>query len=152
MPSQTVDPDKLLAATTQYDGQRSHSNAWRLLLPVPRTEERYHALKNSHKNMEHVFRHQRQRYRTIGNDETGKLKRFGMGAHVLRCEVARLLEWFRLSIRFGWIGKERSPGKFVLIVRRGAKALASMNAARIRRGLQLPYGRQALPARLGTHG
>lgn len=140
--SQTVDPEKLLPATTQYD-KRSLSNAWRLLLPVPRTEERYHALKNSRKNMEHVFRHQRQRHRTIGADETGKLKRFGMGAHVLRCEVARLLEWFRLSIRFGWIGNEARPGKFVLIVRRGAKALASTNASRIRRGLQLPYGRQA---------
>lgn len=104
--SQTVDPDKLLPATTQYGGQRSLSNAWRLLLPVPRTEERYHALKNIHSNMEHVFHHQRQRYRTDGNDQSGKLKRFGMAAHALRVEVARMLEWFRLSLRFGWIGGE----------------------------------------------
>jgi hypothetical protein len=74
--------------------------------------------------MEHVFRHQRQRYRTDGPDETGKLKRFGIGAHVLSCEIARMLEWFRLSIRFGWIGKDARPRRFVLIVRRGAKALS----------------------------
>ena len=141
--SQTVDPDKLLPAVKRSKTERSLSNAWRLLLPVPRTEERYHALKNAHKNMEHVFHHQRKRYRTDGNDETGKLKRFGMAAHALRVEVARMLEWFRLSLRFGWIGGETRHKKIVLIVRRNKEALAAVLASRIRRGLQLPYGRQA---------
>jgi hypothetical protein len=93
--------------------------------------------------MEHVFRHQRQRYRTIGNDETGKLKTFGMGAHELRCEVARLIEWFRLSVRFGWVGSERRYRKIFQVVRRGHHALRKMLAARDRRGLSLPYGPQA---------
>lgn len=141
--SQTVDPEKLVAADTRYSGTRSISNGYRLLIPVPRTEERYYALKAAHKNMERTFHHQRQRYRTIGNDETGKLKRFGIGAHQLRSELARLMEWFRLSIRFGWIGSERRYRKIILVTRRGHRALASVMASRIRRGLQIPYGRQA---------
>jgi hypothetical protein len=118
-------------------------NGWRLLIPLSRLTESYHALKAAHRNMEHVFRHQRQRYRTIGNDETGKLKRFGTDVHELRCEVARLVEWFRLSVRFGWLGSERRIKHVHQIVRRGHRKLASVLSARARRGLGLPYGMQA---------
>ncbi len=62
------------------------------------------------------------------------------------CQIhvtSRLLEWFRLSLRFGWIGSETRYKKIFLIVRRNTEALASTLASRIRRGLQLPYGRQA---------
>jgi hypothetical protein len=122
-------------------------HGWRLLIPLSRLTERYHALRAAHSNMEHTFRHQRQRYRTIGNDETGKLKRFGTGAHELRSEVARLLEWFRLSIRFGWLGSERRIKQIHETIRRGYSTLRSVEGARIRRGLHLPYGKQAF--RLG---
>ena len=126
-------------------GTRPISNGYRLFLPVPRTEERYYALKAAHTNMEHVFRRQRQRYRTIGNDETGKLKRFGIGAHQLRSEVARLMEWFRISIRFGWIGSERRYRQDpTLVTRRGHRALNNVLAARKRRGLQFPAGGKLL--------
>jgi hypothetical protein len=118
-------------------------NGYRLLIPLSRLTERYHALKSMHRNAEHTFRHQRQRYRTEGNDETGKLKRFGTDVHVLRCEVARMVEWFRLSVRFGWLGSERRIKHVNEIIRRGHRKLASVRSSRARRGLALPYGVQA---------
>ena len=59
--SQTADPEKLVPADTRYSGTRSISNGYRLLLPVPRTKERYYALKAAQQNMERTFHHQRQR-------------------------------------------------------------------------------------------
>lgn len=138
-----------LGLTDECKGKRQTKHpedlphGWRLLIPVSRLTERYYALRNAHSNMEHVFHHQRQRYRTIGNDQTGKLKRFGSGAHELRSEVARLLEWFRLSVRFGWLGSERRIKHIRETIRRGWRALRQVEGARIRRGLHLPYGKQA---------
>ena len=43
----------------------------------------------------------------------------------------------------GWSGSERRYRKLTLVTRRGHRKLASVMASRIRRGLQLPYGRQA---------
>lgn len=97
--------------------------------------------------MEHTFRHQRQRYRTIGNDETGKLKRFGTDVHALRCEVARLVEWFRLSVRFGWLDSERRIKRVREVLRRGHRAVTNLRFARTRRGLAVPYGTQAFRLR-----
>ena len=59
------------------------------------------------------------------------------------CEVARLVEWFRLSVRFGWLGSERRIKRIREIVRRGHRKLQSVRFARNRRGLALPYGPQA---------
>lgn len=57
--------------------------------------------------------------------------------------MARFLEWFRLSVRFGWVGSDRRYKRIMRIVRRGDKALRNLTSARVRRGLSLPYGKQA---------
>jgi hypothetical protein len=124
---QTVDP-----AEVPY--------GWRLLLPIPRESERYHATRQRHKNFESIFHHVRQRYRVIGSDETGKLKRFGLAAHRLRIAAARFLEWFRICLRHGWLGKHAKLNKSAVLTVRGDRRLRSQLLSRRQRGINLPYG------------
>jgi hypothetical protein len=110
------------------------------LLPVPRETERYHATRQRHKNFEANFHHVRQRYRAIGNDETGKLKRFGLQAHRLRLAAARFIEWFRICLRHGWLGDHGKRNTRKVLNARGDQRLRGQLLARRHRGLNLPYG------------
>jgi hypothetical protein len=121
------------------------STEWRMLLPIALTAPLYYALKRSGKNKENIFYQWRQRYCVAGNDKTSR-PRVRRRAHLeLRAAFGMLLEWFRLSIRHGWLTVpdhtrrnrtqpvQRTPGVWLDRVRR----------ARRRRGTALPYGRYA---------
>jgi hypothetical protein len=49
------------------------------------------------------FNHDRRRYATAGKEGLGRLCRSGLEVHRLRCAAALLLNWFRFSLRQGWI-------------------------------------------------
>jgi hypothetical protein len=131
-------PDCLLKVQTKDPAKINYG--FRLLLPLSRMSARYHAAATTHDTFERVFRHSRQRYRAIGNDETGKLKRFGLQVHRLRCAVSRFLEWLRICLRHGWIGNHGRINTRDARARRGDKRLRSMLLSRRERGLNLPYG------------
>jgi hypothetical protein len=90
---------------------RQHSIACaesgRMLVPLPRVTERYYALKKASKNAEHVYRHWRDRYAVFGNNVDTRPKRPGIAWQNLRASVVLLIEWFRLSARYGWLGSPR---------------------------------------------
>lgn len=81
--------------------------SWRLLLPVSRFGERYHALKKAADNKERNWHHWRARYTVAGASIDSRPKRPGLAWQELRASVALFLEWFRLSLRHGWLGSHR---------------------------------------------
>src|SRR5262245_46749504 len=86
---------------------------WRILIPLSRASELYHALRHSHQSYEHVHRHWRDRYSCAGKNLESRLKRRGLGAQQLRSDAALVIEWFRLCLRHGWLGsaRRREPGE-----------------------------------------
>jgi hypothetical protein len=116
---------------------------WRLALPLSPLTERYQAIQATHFSFEHTFRHHRKRYRSLGNDESGKIKRFGLAAHRLRCAIARFVEWFRISLRHGWIGNHPKQNNEPVLYRRGERQLYKVLKERRRQGINLPYGPKA---------
>lgn len=125
---------------TQIKDPAKIKYGWRLLVPISRMTERYHAARNTHNTFERIFHHTRQRYSAIGNNETGKLKRFGLQVHRLRCAVARFLEWYRICLRHGWIGNHGRINTREVRQRRGDRRLRSTLLTRRERGLNIPYG------------
>jgi hypothetical protein len=91
--------------------------------------------------MERTWRDRRKRYRVAGADETGKLKRFGIGAPRLRAAMARVLAWFRLCLRHGWIeGYEGEINYSEPHERNGNDMLLTLWRTRRLNGLDIPYG------------
>jgi hypothetical protein len=131
-------PDCLVGTTTVDPAEVKYG--WRLLLPIPRESERYHATRQRHRNFEASSHHVRQRYRAIGKDETGKLKRFGLQAHRLRLAAARFIEWFRICLRHGWLGDHGKQNSRHPLTARGDRRLRATLLSRRQRGLNLPYG------------
>lgn len=121
----------------------ANNRIWRLALPLSPLTERYQAILSTQFSYEHTFRHQRKRYRTVGNDESGKIKRFGLGAHRLRCAIARFVEWFRICLRHGWLGNHPKQNHEPVLYRRGERNLYKVLLERRRQGINLPYGPKA---------
>jgi hypothetical protein len=118
--------------------------SWRLLLPTSRLTERYHALKKAGQNKERNWYHWRLRYMVAGKNVDTRPKRPGLAWQELRASAALFLEWFRLSLRHGWLGSHRrrnysEPVPFT----DSDRALQSVLGKRRRMGLDLPYGKAA---------
>lgn len=64
----------------------------------------------------------------------------------LRAEAARLIEWFHVLLREGWLGSRRRSAETDPTSISGEKRLSSILAARDRHGVNLPYGRYAVAA------
>ncbi len=128
------------------------SEEWRLLVPMSRRSPTYHALSQAGKNPERVFRHWRDRYSVNGNSVDGRPKRPGIAWQNLRASAALLLEWFRLSLRHGWIGSHRRRNQSLPFPLRGNRRPGSTLSARLRHGLDLPYGQAAIQAGLAAAG
>lgn len=134
---------------TQTISPESVPHGWRLLIRTSRMTERYHALRQLHQNAaEGEFANARKRYALFGNDMSGKLKRFGIEAQELRLAMSRFLDWFRICLRHGWIGKHPRINSRLPIKRRGEKRLRAMLLARRERNLNLPYGEAAFAMNL----
>lgn len=125
---------------------------WRMLIPLSRLTELYHALRRSHQNFERVHRHWRDRYSVAGKTVESRLKRRGIGVQQLRSDAALVIEWFRLCLRHGWLGsaRRREPGD--VKPTSGAERLARTLAARKKRRLNRPYGAPAIRLGLARAG
>ena len=123
---------------------------WTLLIPMSRQLESYHALANSTKNLERVFRHWRARYTVAGTDVDTRPKRPGLAWQNLRASAALLVEWFRLCLRHGWLGSHRRRNDAEPRFLNAGERLARMNTSREISGLNLPYGPAARRARLAA--
>jgi hypothetical protein len=134
---------------------------WRMLTGLPLTTQLWHAVAERHGTFEAVFGNDRDRHGFAGKDQSGRLSRRGVPAQRLRGEISRMLDWFRICLRHGWIDgwENRNPNVPVDLMadrvdRRGRRrsglggnALASVLRDRRDRGLNLPYG--SVAERLG---
>jgi hypothetical protein len=143
-------PNTVECMTRQWSlDPAAYKLGWRTLVPLSRLAPRYHAASATSLHFEKNFRDRRKRYYVDGADETGKIKRFGLGAHRLRSAAARFLEWFRLCLRNGWIpGYEGKLNTAEVKIRNGAERLERTLLARRWQGLELPYGPQAYALKL----
>lgn len=118
---------------------------WRLLQPLNLTQPLYHALREMHFTFERIFDHWRKRYGVYGKNPSSCLRRKGVPAQRLRAEAALFLDWFRISLRHGFLGSWRTinDNEPTNLMAQGAKRLANVLAARRRRMLDLPYGAAA---------
>lgn len=122
----------------------AYKHGWRALVPLSRMTPRYHACSQTSLHFEKNFRDRRKRYAVDGADETGKIKRFGLGAHRLRSAAARFLEWFRVCLRNGWLpGYKGQLNDGQVMIRNGGERLERVHLARRWQGLDLPYGKKA---------
>ena len=139
------------------------SENWRLLIPLSRKTELYYALRKRHLFFEGTFRHWRQLYGGQGKETMSRLARRGVQAQELRAQAALMMQWFRISLRHGWLarpdggrwatinenmpiqlsGDQRMPDGTTL---RGVgqDALNRVIAARRRRKIDVPYGAVAI--------
>jgi hypothetical protein len=127
--------------------QRTYSIAcsenWRMLVPMSRLSEPYHALRKISKNRERVFRHWRDRYSVFGNNFDLRPKRCGIAWQNLRASFALLIEWFRLCARYGWLGSARRSDEYQVEEIHGASILNKLLRSRLWHALNLPYGQAA---------
>jgi len=138
-----------LNLTPECKGQQqiACSTEPRLLIPLSRLSEPYNALRVAGKNMERLWRHWRDRYAVAGkNIDARTLRRQSLPCQELRAEAARLIEWFRVLLREGWLGSRRRSAETDPTSISGEKRLSSILAARDRHGVNLPYGRYAVAA------
>jgi hypothetical protein len=116
---------------------------YRMLLPISRLTETYQAMHAAQKNREGIWNARRERWVIGGVDLTGRLKRKGLGVHRLRNTLARVLEWFYLCLRHGWLGAHPYRNPLQPRKRSGLKGVWSTLWARERYGTDLPYGSAA---------
>lgn len=124
------------------------SEEWRLLQPIRRTDDLFHALQHSNRNKESLFHHWRRRYAVAGNDFAERPKRRqSVPCQMLRASAGLLVEWLRICLRHGWVSgptivNDTEP------VERDSGELACRRIWRERHDLDLdlPYGRAAVRA------
>jgi hypothetical protein len=131
---------------------RACSEDFRLLLPISRMTPFYHALRESHSSVEGVFRSWRDRYGVAGKTADTRLKRPGVPFQQLRAEAALAIEWFRICLRYGWLGSARRREYGEIRTTDGTYRLDRLLATRRRRGLNLPRGPAAVKLGLARAG
>ena len=116
---------------------------WRLLTPISRLSPTYHALGNTGKSFERVFRHWRDRYTVAGNDIDSRPKRAGLAWQHARAQVALTIEWFFLCLRNGWLGSHRRRNQSPVLPMEPGQHLVRLQNTRRMAGLNLPTGKYA---------
>jgi hypothetical protein len=133
---------------------------------LSRETELYHAVAYAHHTHENWFQHSRRRYAIAGKEGLGRTCRSGLDVHRLRAAAAILLDWFKISLRQGWLDPvelevERNleqPARLSAFIDRdagdtlvegiGSAKLAELFVERDERQLWLPYGPAADRLRL----
>lgn len=118
------------------------SEEWLLLQPLAITDPLYQSVKSLHKNLERIWHHYRQRYAFAGKDTTGRLKRLGVEPQRLRGNAAILIDWFRVSLRHGWLGSWRTQNPDDPQPVSATGAVEAIQKIRRARGLDVPYGKR----------
>jgi len=84
----------------------SCSKDYARLLPLWRTSEAYGAMRESHGEYERIHHLERVRYLVAPDQLAIRTKRIGIGVQQLRSSAAMFLEWLRICMRQGWIGRK----------------------------------------------
>jgi hypothetical protein len=113
----------------------------------------FHAVRHAHHNKEGNFDANRHRYALAGQEGLERLCRSGIDAQRLRCTAGLLLNWFRLSLRQGWLEPveldvTRNPAEPLRLATLhegvvGTDKLDDLLRYRDQECLELPYGRAA---------
>ena len=125
----------------------------RLVQPINRTERLFHELLHAHNNKEGLFHHWRRRYGVAGNDYAERPKRRQcVPCQALRASAGLFIEWFRLSLRHGWLPGHRNvvdeqPVKREAVAGHWKKVLDERKSAE----LDAPYGPAAYELGLVLH-
>lgn len=128
------------------------SEEWRLLIPISRVTPYYHALRKSHETFERIFRHWRDRYGVAGKNPDTRLKRPGLPFQQLRASAALAIEWFRICLRYGWLGTARRRDFGELRITTSPRGVNAILKLRKKLGLGLPYGPAAIKLGLARAG
>lgn len=123
---------------------------WLLLTPISRLSPTYHALGNTGKSFERVFRHWRDRYTVAGNDIDTRPKRAGLAWQHLRAQVALVIEWYSLTLRNGWLGSHRRRNQSPVLPMQPGQHLVRLQNTRRMAGLNVPTGKYAEAAGYGN--
>jgi hypothetical protein len=125
---------------------------WRRLGALSIMHPRYHDLREAHDSLEAVFGYWRKRYSAGGDDQKGRLKRYkdSVSAQRLRGEAARLIEWFYINLRQGWLADSTALTPDPPFVRDGvgAERHRIVKRSQRKRRLDLPFGPAAVKAGL----
>lgn len=118
---------------------------WRVLGPITPRDDIYQVLKPNSRNREHYHRHARSRYTCAGMNYDTIPKRCGLATQRLRAAAGMVLDWFRLSLRMGWIGSHKSRGlhRIQAVETDPSSKLAAVDTVTRREGLNLPRGKAA---------
>jgi len=124
----------------------------RMLVPLSRMSVEYHAMSIAGKHLERVWGHWRRRYGVAGQEpDTRTYRRESIPCQRLRAQTARLIEWFRILLRLGWLAgrsaRRRTHAKLV----DGSRRLGNVLRARDRARLSVPYGRYAVQGEVATN-
>jgi hypothetical protein len=127
------------------------SSDYRLLVPLWRTDPRYHELKESHSSYEAQHDWWRDRYKVAADDLGVRPKIRDIGWHRLRANVAALVDWLRICYREGWLGKPRRNhlGTERKFKDRATSITAKLARMRVRMGIMGAYGEKAEQLGLG---
>jgi hypothetical protein len=144
----------LLRHTPECDKAQSIScsGEWRLLIPISRVTPYYQALRKSHQNCESVFRRWRDRYGVAGKNADARLKRRGFPFQQLRASAALAIEWFRICLRYGWLGSARRREYGEFRTTEPSESVSAILTLRKKHGLGLPYGPAAVKLGLARAG
>ena len=144
----------LLRHTPECDKAQSIScsGEWRLLIPISRVTPYYQALRKSHQNCESVFRRWRDRYGVAGKNADARLKRRGIPFQQLRASAALAIEWFRICLRYGWLGSARRREYGEFRTTEPSEGVSAILTLRKKHGLGLPYGPAAVKLGLARAG
>ena len=124
----------------------------RLLIPISRVTPYYQALRKSHQNCESVFRRWRDRYGVAGKNADARLKRRGIPFQQLRASAALAIEWFRICLRYGWLGSARRREYGEFRTTEPSEGVSAILTLRKKHGLGLPYGPAAVKLGLARAG
>lgn len=131
---------------------RACEKEWRLLIPINRLTPFYQAVRKSHQTVEGVFTHWRARYGVAGKNADTRMKRPGLPFQQLRASAALAIEWFRICLRYGWLGSARRRPYGQVRTTRAVRALKGLLRFRKRHGLAPPYGPAAIQLGLARDG
>lgn len=124
----------------------------RLLVPLSRLSPQYHAMSIAGKHLERVWGHWRRRYGVAGQEpDTRTYRRESVPCQRLRAQTARLIEWFRILLRLGWLTGRTSRRQTHIKTIDGSRRLNNVLRARERHRLNVPYGRYAVQAGIATN-
>jgi hypothetical protein len=123
---------------------RQCAENWQLLTGLSHLSERRAALMTAGGNFERNFREGRARFGRSGKETYARLSRRGIRAQRLRAAIARLIEWFYICLRHGFIGGHRHRNTESTLHKVGHAYRRYMKATYRKSGLELPYGPAAV--------